>query len=229
MREITEIVDLPDASVQPLVHPLDLRDARRPFLRSQLVGTLASPAVGVCVAAVVWFLSSGYVAPLIAACAIVGFGALAAQLAREQAWAYVPRRRQDRDRALPLAWELGSALVLGVVLAVALILVVVRLARSDISLDVREYTFGMGVGTGLLLAGDAVVTLARRRGRSALRTVAGLLAVAACLAVAYTTLFAATGSATSGTVVAGAVTMLVIGAGVGVAKYVGYRRRAAAA
>ncbi|MQA77380.1 MAG: hypothetical protein GEV10_02680 [Streptosporangiales bacterium] len=228
MREITEIVDLPDAAVQPLVHPLDLRDARQPFRRSQLIGMLASPAVGVCVAALIWFVSSGYVGPLVAGCAIVGFGALAGHLAREQAWAYIPRKRQDRRRALPLAWELGSALVLGVVLAVALILVVVRLARPDLTPDVREYTFGMGVAVGLLLAGDVVVTLVRGGGRRALRTTAGLLAVAACLVAAYVTLFDTAGSATSSTVVAGIVSMLVVGAGVGVWKYVEYRRRAVA-
>lgn len=228
MPEITEIVDLPDPSVQPLVHPLDLRDARRPFRRSQLVGALASPAVGVCVAAILWFASRNYVGPLIAGCTIVVFGAMAGHLAREQAWAYIPRRRQDRDRELPLAWELGSALVLGALLAVALILVVMRLARPDLSVDVREYTFGMGLGTGVLLAGDVAVTLVRGRGRRALRTTAGLLAVVACLVAAYVTLFDTAGSVTSSTVVAGFVTMLAVGVGVGVWKYVEHRRRSAA-
>jgi hypothetical protein len=43
MNDINELVDLPDPAIHPLVHPLDLPQARRPFRTAWLVGALTSP------------------------------------------------------------------------------------------------------------------------------------------------------------------------------------------
>jgi hypothetical protein len=45
VNDINELVDLPDPTTHPLVHPLDLPEARRPFRISWLIGTLTSPPV----------------------------------------------------------------------------------------------------------------------------------------------------------------------------------------
>ncbi len=228
MRELTELVDLPDVDTQPLVHPLDLHEARRPFRRAQLITALTNPAVGMCLAGVIWFASSSFLPPLIAAVAIIGFGALASHLAREEAWAFVPRKRQDRRRALPLAWDFGGAVVLAAVLAVALILVVVRLTQPDVSTEVRQFTFGMGAGTGLLMIGDVILRLLRKQGRRALLALPGLLAVAGSLAAAEFMLSGTLYSTTSPTVMLGLVTMLGIGVAVGAWKNFEHRHRAPA-
>ena len=138
MNDLEELVDLPDPAVRPLVHPLDVREARKPFRTSWLIGALTSPAVGLSVATIIWFGTHSYVVPLIAGVAIVGLGALTGRVFQDQAWAFIPRRRQDRQRSLPLPWELGSALVLAAVLSVALLLLALRLDRPDVSAGVRE-------------------------------------------------------------------------------------------
>ncbi|WP_199434235.1 hypothetical protein [Qaidamihabitans albus] len=228
MRELTELVDLPDVDKQPLVHPLDLQEARRPFRRAQFIAALTNPAVGLCLAGIIWFASGSVLPPLVAAVAITGFGALASHLAREEAWAFIPRKRQDRHRALPLIWDLGGAVVLAAVLAVALVLMVVRLSQPDVSTEIRQFTFGMGVGTGLLMIGDAITRLLRKQGRRALLALPGLLAVAGSLAAADITLSGTLHPTTSPTVALGLVTMLGIGVAVGAWKYFEYRHRAPA-
>jgi hypothetical protein len=109
MNDINELVDLPDPATHPLVHPLDLPQARRPFRTSWLIGARTSPPVAALVAVIVWFASHNYLVPLVAGAAIVGFGELAGRVYREQAWAFIPRRRQDRRRPRPALWELGPA------------------------------------------------------------------------------------------------------------------------
>lgn len=225
MRELTELVDLPDVDAQPQVHPMDLRQARRPFRRAQLIVALTNPPVGLCLAGIIWFASGSVLPPLIAAAAISGFGALASQLFREEAWAYIPRKRQDRHRAGSLTWELGGALVLAAVLAVALILVVLRLTQPDVSTEVRQFTFGMGTGAGLLMIGDLITRLLRKQGRRALLALPGLFAVAGSLAVAEVTLSGTRHSVTAPTMVLGLVIMLGIGAAVGAWKYVEHHHR----
>ena len=61
-------------------------------------------------AVIVWFASHNSLAPLIAGAAVIGFGQLASGVYQAQAWAFIPRKRQDRRWALPVAWELGSGL-----------------------------------------------------------------------------------------------------------------------
>lgn len=223
MNEITELVDLPDPAAQPLVHPLDLPDARRPFAVSWLIGTLSSPAGALCIAAVIWFGSQSYIVPLIAGAAILGLGTVASHVFRDQAWAFIPRKRQDRQRPLPLTWELGSALLLAALLALAVLLVVFRLGRPDVAADVREFTFGMAAAVGLLVAADLLRRLWSHRGaelRRALFTAPAVVAVIGSTAIAYGVLFGSSGPRSSATVLWGAAAMLAAGAGVGVWKYI---------
>jgi hypothetical protein len=43
MNDVTELVELPDPATHPLVHPLDVPQARRPFRTAWLIGALTSP------------------------------------------------------------------------------------------------------------------------------------------------------------------------------------------
>lgn len=43
VNELNELVDLPDPTTHPLVHPLDLPQARRPFRTAWLIDALTSP------------------------------------------------------------------------------------------------------------------------------------------------------------------------------------------
>lgn len=196
MNDIAELVHLPDPAVQPLVHPLDLPEARGHFRRWWLIGVLTSPPVAFCVAALVWFASQSYVVPLIAAGALVVVGVLASHLLSDEAWAYIPRRRQDRARPLPISWDLGSAVLVAALLAAVLVLVAFRLSQPDVAPQVRAFTFGMGAAVGLMEVVKFVDRVLRQRGsgrRAALLTLPGVLVVGGCLALAYDLLFGTAG------------------------------------
>ena len=188
MSSVTEIVDLPDPAVQPLVHPLDLPEARGHFRRSWLIDSATGPGVAACLAAVVWFASNSYVVPLIAGFAVLVFGRLAAGFSEREAWAFIPRKRQDRARTLPWTWRLGSGLTLAVLLAAAIVLTAFRLERTDISDPVRTVTFGMGAAVAVLVLGDQIIRLIRRR-PEALGMLPGTVAVLGAVFAAYTILF----------------------------------------
>ena len=227
MNQVTELVHLPDPVAQPLVHPLDLAEARRQFRYSWIIETLTSPAVGLCVAAIVWYGTRSYVVPLIAGAALVGFGAMASRVLRDEAWAFVPRKRQDRQRSLPPNWQLISGLVFAAVLAAALLLVILRIKQSDIGQGVREFSFGSGVGVGLLVLVDlARKLLSRDRDRRsrALHMLPAIVAIFGCIALAYSVLLGSSGPAPSATLIWGLLTMLAVGAGVGVWEYVEGKR-----
>jgi hypothetical protein len=219
MNDINELVDLPDPTTHPLVHPLDLPQARRPFRASWLIGALTSPPVAALAAVIIWFASRNYLAPLIAGAAILGFGQLASRTYRDQAWAFIPRRRQDRRRPLPASWELGAGLALAAVLAVTLVLVAFRLDQPDVSAEVREFTFGMSAAAGLLVLVDFAARLLRHRGRERRRVLyplPGVVVVVGSLVVAYAVLFGSSGPASPATVLWGPAAMLAAGAAVGI-------------
>ena len=230
MSDITEIVDLPDPAVQPLVHPLDLPEARGLFRKSWLVASLTSPPVGLCVAGIIWFASQNFVVPLIAGAVIIGFGMLASRFFRNEAWAFIPRKRQDRQRLLPVTWELGASLAFTAVLAVTLLLVTLRLDQPDVPVEIREFTFGMSAAAGLMTLADVVGKLLRYRGterRRALFMVPGAVAVIGSIVVAYGVWFGSAGPGAWATVLWGVLVMFLAGIGVGIGKYLEHRRNRA--
>lgn len=222
MTEMTELVDLPDPNRQPLVHPLDLPAARRLWHRSRLIGALANPATGLCVAAIVWFGTHHFLPPLIAGATIAVFGGLASYMFASQAWQYIPRRRQDRERTPPIVGDLGAALALAVVAGVALLLLAVRLGRDDIGTEVRQFTFGAGAMVCLLMIVELAALI--RRPRRALVRLPAVLAVIGGLAAAYSNWFDPA-SPYSASTVWGAAMLLAVGVGVAIWQRVEARRR----
>lgn len=230
MSAVEEIVDLPDPAVQPLVHPLDLPPARRQFRNSWLIATLTSPPFGLCVAVIVWFASQNYVAPLLAGAAIIGFGYVAGQYACQRAWDFIPRKRQDRQRPPPLTWEIGAELGFAAVLAAALVLIAVRLGRPDVGADVRAFTVGMAAAVAVLIAVEFIGKVVRYRGpegRRAWLSLPGVLAVLASVTVSYRILVSRSDVGTSAMLWWGAITMLVVAAGIGSWKRLQARRSSA--
>lgn len=213
--EMVEIVDLPDAAVQPLVHPLDLPEARRWFLRLWLLRVVTSCPVAVCVAGLVWFATQSYVAPLVAGGVLIAIGAVAGHYLSDCAWEYIPRRRQDRLRPLPVTWELGESILFALLLAAVVLLVAQRLGQPDVSVEVREVVFGMGAAVAVLVVVEFGGKLILPRGR-ARRTVwfslPSVLVVLGTVAVAYTILFGVAEPESLTLVVAGVAAMLIMGA-----------------
>ena len=180
-EEIREEVQLPDPEVQPLVHPLDLPEARRFFRNARLIAAFTSIPVAALIAAIVAYASRSALPPIIVFLALTVFGAMAARWSTERAWDYIPRKRQDRERPPPRLWSLGTAVVPAVVLGVALLLFVFRFDDSDVPLDVRSYTFGMCLVAALLVVAETVAGLVRAPARR--RALGGLPGTVVVVAV----------------------------------------------
>ena len=220
-----ELVDLPDPATQPLVHPLDLPEARTEFRAGWLIGSATSLPVAALVAGIIAYLGDGVVGPILAFLALTVFGTLASRWFTARAWDYIPRRRQDRERALPRSWELGAAAILAVALGVALLLIVFRLDDPDVPVDVRSFTFGMCAVAALLVVADAILGLLRPAGRRrALAGLPGVVVVAAATVLAWLAWF--DGDANGSLLLWGALAMAAAGVLVGAAKLWERRRTA---
>jgi MFS family permease len=217
MDDIVEMVDLPDPGVQQLVHPLDLPEARTTFRNGWIIGLLTGPVVGVALGAVAWWTSGSYVIAVIAGLVLVVAGTYAGRVQREEAWAFIPRKRQDRERILPAAWELIQGIVIGSSLAVTILIVAGRLAEPDIPLGVRQFVVGMGVVAILIVVVDLVSGVLLHRGAAAGRPWLALPVVIAVIgsgAIAFGLLIGLSAPATSGSTLLGGATMLVVGVAV---------------
>ena len=221
MSDIAEIVDLPDRSVRPLVHPLDLAEAASPYRAAWLIELLTGPPVGLAIGALIWALTGNLIVGLIAALPVVAIGSYASRARRDEAWAFVPRNRQDRGRVLPNAWELTAGIVDGAAVVAVAALVAERLGQPDISVGIREFTFGAGLAVVVLAALDLGSSLVNGRGTFVGRPRFGvpiLLALVFAVAIAATVLFGGMGLRVTLTMLLGAASILVAGA-----VYLGWR------
>lgn len=91
MNDIAEIVKLPDRSIQPLVHPLDLAEAAGPYRVAWLIELLTGPPVGLAIGALFWALTGNLIVGLVAALPVVVVGMYASHALRDEAWGFIPR------------------------------------------------------------------------------------------------------------------------------------------
>lgn len=223
--EIREDVTLPDPAVQPLVHPLDLPEARPLYRNARLFAAFTGFPVAALIAAIIAYLTRHVMPPLVVVLSLTIFGALSERWYTERAWDYIPRKRQDRDRPPPKAWEIGSSAVLALVLGVALLLVVVRLDDPDVTLQIRSFTFGgCAVAAGFVVVDVLAGLLRPSARRRALAGLAGMLVVVAATILAWTRWFA--GDADTVQVFWGAATLTGVAVVTGAIKLWGRRRAA---
>jgi len=164
--KLIETVDLPSVDEQPLVHPLDIPEARKDFRRAYWTRSFTSPGVALVVAAILWFYVDTWVFPVLAFLSLAIIGYFAAAWSDREAWGFIPRKRRDLDRPLPFWWELASAVILASLLSVGALLIGTRFTR--VSSDIHDYVLGAAIA----IAGMCVVVLVVRLCRTATRRAA---------------------------------------------------------
>lgn len=152
MKHIHEAVALPDATTHPLVHPLDLAEARRPFVVAWGLSVLTLPTVFFAFAAMLWSISNNYVTPILVPIVVIASSVFARRYLESEAWAHIPRRRQDRGRRMPVVWSILKSALSALALLFGLILITLWIVGRDLSADVTAYIVGMCAGVvGIML------------------------------------------------------------------------------
>ena len=186
MNLMSEHVPLPDHNTRPQLHPLDVADARSSFTRAWVLSLIGSPQALVFVGGIAWFLTDGWVAPVLAVLSTGVIAELARRHLLSEAWAHIPRRRQDLGRSVPMPYSGIEALLLPLVLTAGIVAILVGL--GSYGAEVRSWGAGSAATCGLAMVAQAGWTWARRHTAEAgVELVSSLLAVPAGVVVAAAT------------------------------------------
>ncbi len=155
MHTMHEHVNLPHEETQPLVHPLDLHEARGPYRTAEVLGLLASPEFLMLIAGVAWWLTDGYLAPVLAVLSTGVCVEIARRHHLNEAWANIPRRRQDHGRPDPAAWAAAQVLLRSAFFVGGLLAVLAGMRAGHYSDGVRDYALGSVAALLVLMVGSA--------------------------------------------------------------------------
>lgn len=165
MSTMSERVSLPDPSTQRLLHPVDVAQARPAYVRGWVTSVLASAEVLTLVAAAAWLLSDSWIAPTLAVLSTGVVAELARRHRMSEAWAHIPRKRQDLARDTPAPYSLVDAVVRPAAMAAGVALVLTGLA--DHGAGVRSWALGSAAGVGLALVAVPLLRWVRTRSSTA--------------------------------------------------------------
>lgn len=167
MNPVPELVDLPDPATRPLVHPLDLAGARRPYAISLSIAELTGPLAVLVLGLAVWSVAHPPAIAILVAGIVWAAGYGATRWYRREAWAYIPRKRQDRGRALPWRWDAVRVAARATTVGAAAWLGARLLDQGGASVAVKATVLGMLAGLVLDLVLVAVWQIAADRPRPA--------------------------------------------------------------
>jgi len=231
MKEIKEAVDLPSDEDKPLVHPLDVAPARRPYLVSWWLRRLASLPVAFLFGAVLWIISNNVITPFVIPVVVLASAALAAEYYAGQAWSHIPGKRMDRWRDFGAVLQLGASFIDAMALVGGLLILIAWGATRDFPEGVEEVTIGIGAGIAVIQIAEIVAAVTRRP-RDWMAAVSKLFALAAIVLVvlvASVTLIAGQWSTESiRLALMGAATTLAIQLVLWLIRFIGSRRSTAA-
>ncbi|HZK05932.1 MAG TPA: hypothetical protein VFC82_08805 [Actinomycetaceae bacterium] len=181
MTELHEQVTLPDPARKKLLHPTDLPEARRVYLRGWWFARLRSLPVIVAIGAVIWAATGSLFASLIAPISTFLIAFFASRELKKRAWDYVPRKRQSQNKN-------GALLVAGAVIdALALLViagsVIISLERWPLPAGVVSFAIGSAIGIAVLRFGQLLLA-AGRRAEGASIAAHGILLTAVVIAIA---------------------------------------------
>jgi len=184
MNPIEEKVQLPDPETQFLVHPLDLAGARKEFLVGWWLGIVATPQVYTALMAFFWAVSNNYATPILVPLVIVVVAGWISSKLKRGAWDYIPRKRHDQDRQLTVL-NIAASLLNSLALFAGLLIFMAWTASSDLVPGFSAYPLGMGSAIVLIMAGELVVKLLRRRSTEVASQAISLLVVAGAVGLGF--------------------------------------------
>lgn len=161
MKEIKEVIDLPPVETQPLVHPLDIPAARKPYLAAWWLRHLASLPVAFLFGVLLWVISNNVVTPIAVPLVVLTVAALAAEYFAGQAWEHIPRKRMDRARESAALPQLAASFIDAVALVVGLLIFISWASTRSFSENVEEFTIGIGAGIAAIQLAQLITALAR--------------------------------------------------------------------
>ncbi|NPC44151.1 hypothetical protein [Nocardioides sp. zg-1230] len=180
---MSERVSLPDPRAQRLLHPADVAQAHPAYVRGWAMSVLAAPEVLTLVGSLAWVLSGSWVAPTLAVLTTGVVAEMARRHLMGEAWAHIPRKRQDRTPDTPAPYALVEAIIRPAAMAAGVMLVLAGLTNHGAG--VRSLAFGSAAGVVLALMGVPLMRWLRTRSScAALEASAGLACVIAGIGVA---------------------------------------------
>lgn len=154
-----------------LVHPLDLADARRPFVVSELASTMAFP-VAAGLGVLLWFLAEPPIVGLIVGALVLAAGVGVSRWLARNAWSAIRSDRQDRDRRPPLGLDLVTAVAFAATFGGLTCVFVWGVYNSDLAGSTKLWLLGgLGVAFGIRVIELSRVVISAVRRQGALRTV----------------------------------------------------------
>lgn len=97
-------------------------------------------------------LHNDYLTPVIAATAITVSAALASRYYAGEAWAFIPRRRQETDRRVPVMWVILQASLTTGAMLLGLVMVLSWITARDFPAEVSAVTVGILIGIVVSMA-----------------------------------------------------------------------------
>lgn len=94
--------------------------------------------------------------PILAAGTLLVFAILARRYFEAEAWAYIPRKRQDHDRRTPAAWSAVKGAIAAFALLAGLVLVTLSVLEFRPPAPVIAYIVGSAIGVIVLMSGELI-------------------------------------------------------------------------
>ena len=184
MNPIEEKVQLPDPETQFLVHPVDLPGARREFLTGWWLGIVATPQVYTALLAFFWAVGNNYVTPILVPLVLVVIAGWMSSKLTRGAWDYIPRKRHDIDRPMT-TMTIAASLITSLALFAGLLTFMVWAVSQDLVPGFSAYPLGMGAAIVLIMAGELLVKLVKRRSVEVASDAISLVVVAGAVGIGF--------------------------------------------
>ncbi|MCR2783523.1 MULTISPECIES: hypothetical protein [unclassified Microbacterium] len=139
----------------PLQHPLDIPAARRSYMAATVLDWLCSPLMLCSAVLTLLATSNNTVTPLLSSAVTLGLIALLERHHRTEAWAHIPRKRQDSPRPDAVSVAAAGAAAQVALLAVAMSFFGHAVTAGHAPAEAVSLGIGVVLGTAALAVGTA--------------------------------------------------------------------------